>query len=293
MRRWSDYAMAEWASGWPVRHALKEWRNDWMCAVYIRRPALDESPSLPTLARRTPENLALVVAFEQPWYIEWQLEMARRHQPGWVFLVLDNSRSDGARQAIRQICRQAGTPYVGLPSNPTRHANRSHSLAMQWAFERVVRALRPGRFGFFDHDLIPVAPVDLASRLRDQPCYGMLVESRWAWQLWAGYCLFEFQKVVELPLNFLYDFANGLDTGGRNYGPLYRHLDRRRMRFASSTLRPVPVPGVADAAAAVQMLDEGWLHVGGVSYNGNADRKRAWVEQLHQQHTQAAGRSTP
>lgn len=295
MRALSAYSLAEWLRGWPARHALKQWRNDWMCARYVRQPPSETSPAWASLLQSPPGNLALVVAFEQPWYIQWQLDMASRCLPDWRFVVLDNSRTAEARQAIRVVCEAAGAPCIGLPANPTRHVNRSHSLAMQWAFERVVRPLKPSRFAFLDHDLIPFAPIDLAAQLQGQACYGMLVESPWAWQLWAGYCVFDFQQVAQRPLNFLYDFANGLDTGGRNHAPLYRHLDRSRMRFAAGGARPIRVPvdpdhpDDASEAAAVQTLDDCWLHVGGVSYNGNAQRKQALARELHRQITLGEG----
>jgi hypothetical protein len=279
MRNLHNFAAREWLQLLPLQHALKQLRNDVWLAAYERRQPEELQAFLQQARAFEGRNVLISVAFEQPWVLGWQLRMARRHLADATVLVLDNSRRPQARQDIERVCREQGAPYLALPPNPTRHVNRSHGMAMAWIYRNVVQQVKPRLFGFIDHDLIPLAEMSMAERISGQPCFGMPVESRWAWQLWAGYCMFDLQAVSDLPLNFLYDFSNGLDTGGRNWRPLYARLDKQRLRFGHSTVEEVCDP-VTGEAAALQIVDDRWLHIGGISYNDNFSSKEELSRRL-------------
>jgi len=84
--------------------------------------------------------------------------------------------------------------------------------------------------------------------------------------------MYDFQRVREIPLNFLHDFSRGLDTGGRNWLPLYSHYDRSKLRLAD--LRYVDmVDRTTGSACNLQLVDQSWLHIGGIGYNDNFRRK--------------------
>jgi hypothetical protein len=279
MRSLRNFSAREWLQLLPLQHALKQIRNDAWLAAYQRRKPRELRSFLAQTRKLAGQDVLLVIAFEQPWALGWLLKMARRHLAGTTVLVFDNSRRADARASIEQVCREHGAPYLPLPLNRTRHVNRSHGMAMSWVYRNVVREIRPRLFGYIDHDLIPVAPLRVSDRTGSQPLYGLPVNSPWAWQLWAGYCLFRYADVAGKRLNFLYDFSQGLDTGGRNWHSLYRMQERGRLRFAPSQLVEVRDP-VTGNAAQVQIIDDAWLHIGGISYNENFKSKSELCEHL-------------
>jgi hypothetical protein len=281
VRALRHFSAGEWLQLLPLQHAAKQWRNDALLAIYQGRHAAEQELFLQQVAPLRGGNIALVIAFENPWVIDWQLAMAKRHLADTKVLVFDNSGAPAPRTEIARVCTQHGTPYLALPRNRARHVNRSHGMAMSWVFDQIVRRIEPRQFAFLDHDLIPLLPVSLAERLGDQPFFGLPLTSRWGWALWAGYCVFDYARVATLPLNFLYDFSNGLDTGSRNWAVLYQHFNAEALRFAGDAWLDVATRSTGDAQR-VQVLDSRWLHIGGISYNKNFDSKEALCKELAQ-----------
>ena len=136
-------------------------------------------------------------------------------------LVCDNSGDARARHAVEAICRSAGIAYLPVPQLPIpmrRNGSRSHGMALTWIFRTVVRSVQPSVFAFLDHDLFPVAAIDLASAVATQPVYGLgsshVADLGRPWSLWAGYSVFRFDAVAALRLDFTADHPIGLATGG-------------------------------------------------------------------------------
>ncbi|MGE5247623.1 MAG: hypothetical protein ACM3L8_04680 [Verrucomicrobiota bacterium] len=279
MRDLKQFSAGEWLRFAPFEYAFKQVRNDAGLAIYKGFRPKSLELFLKATERFRDRNIALVVAFEQPWALDWLLRMAQRNLVDTDVLVFDNSRRAAARIEIERVCRHRGAPYLALPANPTRHVNRSHGMAMTWIFHNVVRAVKPRLFAFIDHDLIPVEKTDLSERLGGQPFFGKPRISAWGWQLWAGYCLFDFSTVAGLPLNFLYDFSRKLDTGGRNWDCLYRNHDRERVRFADSRYVDVRDPGTGETRP-VEIVDDRWFHIGSIGYNENFGSKATFCEGL-------------
>lgn len=283
MREIHQFRAGEWLRLVPLAQALRQVRNDVLLARYLRVRAPELQAFLEQHGHLRGQRIAIVIAFEQPWALDWQLRMAAQNLPGTQLLVFDNSRDEEKRRQIRQVCDHRGTPYLALPRYLTRHVNRSHGMAMSWVYHNVVAALEPEIFGYLDHDLIPVTPVDVAARLGEQPVFGLLNAGNLGhWSLWAGYCFYRFAFTRGKPLNFLYDFSRELDTGGRNWNVLYRGLPRGQVRFAPQefvALQPAGQPG----PRKVEIVDRAWVHVGGVSYNDNFEKKVAFFESLKQE----------
>jgi hypothetical protein len=279
MRELTRYSAAEWLRLVPVSEGIRQVRNDLLLGVYLKAEPQGLAEFLRSNASLAGRDVAIVIAFQQPWTLQWLLQAAKRNLPGVTVLVFDNSREDGKREEIAAVCAREGAPYLALPPYRTRHVNRSHGMAMSWIYQRVVRALQPRIFGYLDHDLIPMRPVDLSQRLQGQAAYGLPNIGRDGnWSIWAGYCFYWFDQVRGRALNYLYDFSRGLDTGGRNWSPLYRHLDRSRMRFAPQQFVDITLaPGVQ---RKVEIVDDSWIHMGGVGYNDNFESKFAFFEQL-------------
>lgn len=264
MRSITDYRIAEWMAGTPLVHGFKLGRNrligSYFCAQdRAKGAALIESR--PELAAKT---LICVIAFNVPWIIELLLGSAGRLTDA-ALVIFDNSRDPAARREIERICRERDTAYLALPFNPERHPCRSHGLSMNWAYYNVVRVAKPRVFAFLDHDLVPTAVYDLADKVARQPVYGLLKQSSWGWHLWAGFCVFDFARVGAYRLDFNHDIPRRLDTGGRNWQALYRHLDRPKIAFAKS--EPSWIAGAGDDEPALaEIIDDTLLHIAGVGH---------------------------
>lgn len=279
MRDFHDFSLQEWLRLAPFDYAFKQVRNDLWLALYKRSRTEALDPFLRDTAHLKGGNIAVVVAFEQPWALDWLLRMAQRNLTDTQVLVFDNSLRAEKRVEIASVCRDRGVPYLPLPANPTRHVNRSHGMAMTWIYHNVVRAIEPRLFAFIDHDLIPVRKVALAERISGQSFFGFTRVSPWAWNLWAGYSMYDYASVRQLPLNFLYDFSRKLDTGGRNWSCLYRHYDLQRLRHGESTIKMLTDPATGEPAP-VQVVDDDWMHIGGIGYNNNFQARSRFCEAL-------------
>jgi len=284
MREFKDFSVGEWLQFLPLQLALKQARNDLWLAIYkkIRPEKLDQF--LRETGKYKGKNIALVVAFEQPWMLDWLLRMAASNLTDTTVLVFDNSRRTTLRTDIENVCRKHNTPYLALPLNPTRHVNRSHGMAMTWIFNNVVQVIKPKLFAFIDHDLIPVQKIAFSERLSNQPFFGFLRVNKMAWNLWAGYCMYNFDHVAQIEMNFLYDFSRGLDTGGRNWNCLYLKHDYSKLRFAIRENIEIKIPSTGESVS-VQVIDDSWIHIGGIGYNDNFSTKSELCEILAQTFT--------
>ena len=263
MRAANEYGLGEWLIGLPLVHGLKRARNVLLERAFRGVRSRGTDKFLAQQAGIAGGSLVLSIAFNQPWVIDLLTRMAKRHLDG-TLIVLDNSRKAEARREIARICADRGVPYLGLPFNPERHPCRSNGIAMTWAYYNIVRELRPKTFAFFDHDLIPTAPVDIARPVRNQPVYGVLNQSAWGWNLWAGCCMYDFASVERFALDFNNDNPRLLDTGGRNWLQIYRHLDRSKILFADWRSEWLRDP--TDGAPRQAYFADDLLHIGGAGF---------------------------
>ena len=282
MRNLNEFSISEWLTLLPLQQALKQVRNDALLSHYKKDRPKELDDFLVKNKHLADKNIAVVIAFEQPWALNWLLKMAKKNLTDVTVLVFDNSRTIEARIEIERVCNQHGAPYLGLPTYRTKHVNRSHGMAMSWVFDNVVRAIEPNIFGYLDHDLIPVATTDFSERVGSQPLFGLINAGKFnTWSTWAGYCLFKYDSIKNESMNFLYDFSRDLDTGGRNWHPVYSKLDRAQLRFASREHVKVKIPSIAEPRL-VEFIDQRWVHIGGISYNDNLKAKFEFFNGLEQ-----------
>ncbi len=279
MKNLKLYSFSEWLILEPLRALLKELRNDLLLAFYKTRKAVCEDEFIKTNQYLKGKNILVVVAFEQPKVLEWLFRLSKKNLNDFQLMVFDNSRSLILRGEIEKLCREWGIPYLSLPYLKIKHPNRSHGLAMTWVFHRIIKKIEPHIFGYLDHDMYPVKPVSLQHlNLDHQDSYGLLNDAVHYWNLWAGYCFYKFSAVHNKPLNFLYDFSRGVDTGGRNWPYLYKSQVKSLTQFA-----PLSTPLLSigdDLNSVVQLIDGQWVHVGGVSYNNNLKSKEEFHSKL-------------
>jgi hypothetical protein len=253
----AEYALKDWLRLRPLTHRLKQARYDRITARYVRLPALrgDTRALARALAGR---KVMVTVAYQDPTTIEWQSRLIRRFVPEPIYAIADNSRDEAAACEIEAVAKRAARPYLRLPPNPwsTPSTSRSHGLALNWLWHNLIRPGAPEAFGFLDDDLFPTAPDDPFAPLAQQDIYGAVRAAGMRWYLWAGFCFFRFAAVRDLPLDFGQDWFAGLDTGGANWWPLYRHCERARLREQSYESEP---PGVAVEDAEMHRVGT-WLH---------------------------------
>jgi hypothetical protein len=281
LRHFLEFSKSDWLKLLPVRFAFKQVRNDLVLGAYLKRLPGSLPGFLHENAKLQDKNIVLIIAFEQPRVLNFLLGKARRYLPDAHLLVFDNSPKAAVRVEIERVCQEHKIPYLALPANSIKHPNRSHGIAMTWIFRNVVRAIKPRLFVFVDHDLIPFKTVELAKTLAAQPFYGPVRANQSAdpqeigrrcWSLWAGYCMYDFSAVKELPLNFLYDFSRGLDTGGRNWHCLYKNHDQPRPAFADS--RKVSLTDSRTGVVhKIRIVDKRWLHFRGAGYREDFHEK--------------------
>ena len=266
MLKLSEFSVKDWLKLRPLDVAFKQVRDDVWLNYYTSQKPAELNQFLADNNHLAGKNIAIVVAFEQPWAVNWLLQMAKKNLINTTVLVFDNSHKATTRAKLEAVCKKNGAPYLALPMNRTKHVNRSHGMAMSWIYNNVIRIIQPKLFAFIDHDLISVSEVDFEERLADQKFFGRAGgKFSQYWSLWAGYCIFDFAYVKNKPLNFLYDFSRGLDTGGRNWDSIYSQFEKEQIRFAKNEQVNIKLP--ESQLASVQMIDERWVHIGGISYN--------------------------
>lgn len=273
MKKITDFKLSEWLKLKPLQFLLKELRNNIFLNFYLRCKTTGEEDFKLKCKKSNQKNLLAVIAFEEPRVLEWMFTFGRKNITSFELLIFDNSRDQKIRNEIEAMCNKYGVMYLPLPKNPTTHPNRSHGMAMSWIYHRIIKYCEPNWFGFIDHDLIPVAKNYDEFVLSDQIFYGVCRENRrtpGVWSLWAGYCFFKYDEVKNLAVNFLYDFSRNLDTGGRNWDVIYSHYDKNKIKFAEENFINLVQP---NAKGTIQLIDQSWVHIGGVSYSENLNQQ--------------------
>jgi hypothetical protein len=272
MRELNAYAAYEWLRAQPLVDGAKLVRNSVSERIFRSRKSPDLDRFLHEHQALRGRTVAVTVAFNTPWVIELLLRTTRENLVNTTLIIVDNSSAPEAREEIGAICAAAGVRYLPLPPNPIRHACRSHGAALTWTYHNLIKPLRPAVFAFIDHDLFPLSPVDLASRVANQPVFGLSTPPGFGWSIWAGYCVYDFAEASKYPLDFGTDRPRGHDTGGRNWGQFYRHLDKERIRLVDPRVVEVHDP-VTGRSFPVEMVDV-FAHVGSVSHAGTLAQRR-------------------
>lgn len=249
-------------------HHVSHLRYMLLDALFRPVRAEGQDQVLAALARHRGGTLAVTIAYNVPAAVALLAQGMARFLPGTPLLVADNSSEPAARAEIAAIAAAHGLIYISLPKAPLVRARtaRSHAAAANWVFHNLIRPTAPKVFAMLDHDLVPLAPDDLAAHVARQPFYGYRRDATRApaWYLWPGFSVFDF-AVARRALDFGPDRLLGTDTGGRNWYSLYSRVNPSALEWP--TVRTVRVP-TPDGWTEPKMLINGWLHVGGVSYRG-------------------------
>lgn len=257
---------------------------------YARYRFLPSGPfrrkGLPSLPSR-PDLLLVTVAFNRADMIDRQLEMVRQQvkEENCCHLVVDNSPDPHKRKAIREVCRRHGAAYAAVPHGVFPFLARrftlcsmSHAFALNWAYYRIVRRVRPKFFALLDHDIFPISPCRMADLPDFLDIYGVRRTrgNGSLWYLWPGWTVFRFSAVDPLHPDFCPTFQGKvyLDTGGGNYRRICRRIDPSRVRFAPDRFfRLSDDESISQEDLyygwCVEGVDRAWLHlINGSDYKG-------------------------
>ena len=147
--RCATWRLIQFRNGWtltPVVHRFKYVRNRTLERVYRNRGGAARDRFLADNAENLGPKLAVTIAFNTPWVVELLLRAARINLTDMSVVVADNSSDDAAAGEIAALCDQYGAAYARLPRNPEWHPNRSHGVAMNWAYYKPGQAIAPANF---------------------------------------------------------------------------------------------------------------------------------------------------
>jgi hypothetical protein len=216
----------------PVTRYVKNYRNKIINWYFMRKNA----PNLEEFFKKFEKGDSVVfsIAFNTPVCVEIMIDAWTEFAQQTKLAIIDNSSDLDASKKIAKICF-GRCPYLRLPHNPEWHPCRSHALAMNWTYNRVVKTIKPKYFGFLDHDCFPFASFNLSEKMGQHSIYGEKRDSEvfpCIWNLWAGFCFFEFEHFVSKSFDFTHRVELGLDTGGSNWLEIYQYLDESALLFA-------------------------------------------------------------
>ncbi len=176
--------------------------------------------------------LLVTVAFNCVWTIEAQIDALKKNlQDPFTHIIIDNSSDSARRSEIEQVARTKGVGYISLPKTPSHISpSMSHGLALNYACNWTSKHLaKYVVIGFLDHDIYPFKSTNLFPIMKKQPFYGLLQNREEKWYLWPGFMFFNRDFSNSKQINFLPQ--NGLDTGGRNWESIYRHIEKSSIEF--------------------------------------------------------------
>lgn len=184
---------------------------------------------------RNLDFIVFCIAFNKPDCIQIMIDCWKKYALNTTLVVVDNSSCINAKREIAELCHLNSIFYLSLPRNPEWHPNRSHALAMNWVFYNLIVEIKPDYFGYLDHDCFPYKKFDLSSHISGYEIYGdrrISYDHPEVWNLWAGFCFFDFKYLEGKKLNFTHSIELGLDTGVKNWEVLYKFLSQQQCTFA-------------------------------------------------------------
>lgn len=202
-------------------------------------------------------------------------------------IIADNSTDPRASANIEAFCQENNIAYLRLPTNKLGKIggpSYSHATALNWCYHHIINRRKPAYFGFTDHDLFPLKPVDLRPILDRQNFYGPKRPRGNYWYLSGILSFFKYSYTRTRKVDFMPVTFHGvyLDSGGGNWNGLYREAEpsklvfcKERLEKASDKCSDLPgfVGGTADNTKEanrhqdlVEIFDELWLHTINGSY---------------------------
>ena len=158
-----------------------------------------------------PTLLLITVAYNQVDMIQHQLRLLPKYlSDPFSHIVVDNSSNKKTRQEIASVCHDRNIGYVSLPKNFYTWSSSSHGLALNWAYQHLVKTINPRWAGFLDHDIFPVRKHSILEHLKHRPFYGQRDRREDIWYLWPGFSFYQTSWLKSVSVDFKPGIVNGI-----------------------------------------------------------------------------------
>lgn len=191
----------------------------------------NKKPIFSNLDKSKLENANLIIitiAFNNIEIIKLQHSYLKQNlKEKFDYIIVDNSNLENISFQIFEYCMENNISYIKLPLNPfSGNPSKSHGIALNWAYEHIIKIFKPVFFGFIDHDILPFKETSITPFIKDG-IFGLIQERNEKWYLWPGFCFYEYNFISKIKLNFMPTI--GLDTGGSNYYSLYKNINKNNI----------------------------------------------------------------
>ena len=250
------------------RMAVRTMERLFLC----RRPSSLKSVFLSLDKVQEPDSIDVyTIAFNNAQVIELHNRYVAKYLKGNVtHIVIDNSSDALQAEKICEVCSSTNTPYLRLHKNRMGifSGSYSHATAVNWTYRHIVLSRQPFGFGFIDHDIFPVAPIDIASILHDKPVYGAKRVRGEAWYLSAIISFYRLDYLKGRRFDFMPVTVNGayLDSGGSNWNNIYSTVDESDINVVSERTEPFRDGNQRHQDLIELFDDDKWVHTINGSY---------------------------
>jgi hypothetical protein len=229
-----------------------------------------------SLPENNDELSIITVAFNNLNVLQYQYKLLKNiKDKKYTYLIADNSNDREKSKAIADFCKQNNISYIRLPKSRALDSvsgSYSHGAALNWLYYHYILPRKPRYFGFIDHDIYLIKPVEIINKIGNQQFYACrgLQENNTYW-LWPGLMFFETSYLQNLPVNFLPCRVDGLymDTGGSMWCILYSKLDSGNLTFIESESYKLRELGYDNDSIVSFMDDRCWFHSGSAGYRND------------------------
>lgn len=255
----------------PFRRQIKFLKTQ----IYLRKKSLGEK----LFCLDQSDFDLITVSFNNEFVVDYQIRLIKKNlEDNHVHTVFDNSPTEEKQKKIEQVCVSHRVNYVKLPANPYcgEVGSASHGVALNWIYRNFISVRQPEFFGFIDHDIFPVEKTSILDKLISVDIFGKIDERGSRWYLWPGFSFFRFNFLKGKKINFMPE--PGVDTGGKNWWPLYSKMDKDKLPSLRITLENLH-PGCNLQTDMYEKMGD-WIHTVNASEWVRAPHKNALISEL-------------
>lgn len=96
-----------------------------------------------------------VVAYNAPEFIPYQKALIDKFMPEFELFIINNQVPQFTTN-IDKVCKELGVKYIDLMHQHHDSPNNSHSYAVNYAMENLLKEIKPEAFGVMDSDVFPI-----------------------------------------------------------------------------------------------------------------------------------------
>lgn len=235
-----------------------------------------------------------VTSFNNNFFIEYQIKTLHRYFSGvFNLIVVDNNDHlypEVSKELLR-LCCDNNVLYLKPPHNhyqEKQHFDSTMKLGttLSWLFHNVVKVRRPKYFMFLDQDCMLFRPFSKFKWLDEKGMYGTVCRNLPKWNIHVVNCMFKFDFVKDLPLDFRASYKHALDTGGACYDILYADKNMNDYMLSHTGHRFFKEDTVSgDKPQHYEIIDHCWIHLCSSTHDqlaGEGQRKldffKGWLD---------------